>query len=36
MPALDLLHDPVRNALIKEGWTITADPYPIAYEQWIN
>jgi hypothetical protein len=31
MPALDLLHDPVKNALIKDGWTITDDPYIIEY-----
>lgn len=27
MPAKDIYHDAVRNALIKEGWTITNDPY---------
>lgn len=27
MPARDLYHDHVRNALIKDGWTITDDPY---------
>ncbi len=27
MPARDLYHDAVRNALIKDGWTITHDPY---------
>lgn len=26
MPAKDIYHDAVRNALIKEGWTITDDP----------
>jgi hypothetical protein len=26
MPALDLYHDAVKNALIREGWTITHDP----------
>lgn len=26
MPALDHLHDAVRHALIKDGWTITHDP----------
>lgn len=26
MPALDRYHETVRNALIKEGWTITDDP----------
>jgi hypothetical protein len=29
MPAKDVYHDAVRNALVKDGWTITADPYPI-------
>ncbi|MDJ1172104.1 XisH family protein [Roseofilum sp. BLCC_M154] len=33
MPAKDTYHDAVKNALIKEGWTITADPYPIKYEE---
>jgi len=26
MPAKDIYHDSVRNALIKDGWTITQDP----------
>jgi len=26
MPARDIYHDVVRNALIKDGWTITHDP----------
>ena len=26
MPAKDLFHEAVKNALIKEGWTITDDP----------
>ena len=26
MPALDHLHDAARNALIRDGWTITQDP----------
>lgn len=26
MPAKDIFHDAVKNALIKEGWTITNDP----------
>jgi hypothetical protein len=26
MPARDIYHDTVRNALIKDGWTITHDP----------
>ncbi|WRH68067.1 MAG: XisH family protein [Planktothrix sp. GU0601_MAG3] len=32
MPAKDVYHDAVKNALIKDGWTITADPYPLEYE----
>lgn len=27
MPAKDTYHDTVRNALIKDGWKITHDPY---------
>lgn len=26
MPERDIFHDAVKNALIKEGWTITDDP----------
>lgn len=26
MPALDRLHQTVKNALVKDGWTITNDP----------
>jgi len=33
MPAKDILHNPVKNALIKDGWTISFDPYPIKYEE---
>ncbi len=32
MPAKDVYHDAVKNALIKDGWTITADPYKIKYK----
>ncbi|MFM6189900.1 XisH family protein [Planktothrix sp.] len=32
MPAKDVYHEAVKNALIKDGWTITADPYPLEYE----
>ena len=32
MPAKDIYHDVVKAALIKDGWTITADPYRIRYE----
>lgn len=27
MPAKDFYHDVVKEALIKDGWTITSDPY---------
>ncbi len=27
MPAKDLYHDIVKNALVKDGWTVTHDPY---------
>ena len=29
MPAKDIYHDAVKNALIKDGWTILADPFLI-------
>lgn len=32
MPAKDIYHDAIKSALIKDGWTITADPYRILYE----
>ena len=32
MPAKDVYHDTVKNALMKDGWTIIADPYTIEYE----
>lgn len=32
MPAKDIYHDAVKNALIKDNWTITADPYRIKYK----
>ncbi len=31
MPAKDFYHETVRNALIRDGWTITHDPYTLAY-----
>ncbi len=31
MARLDLIHHAVKDALIKDGWTITADPYIIQY-----
>ena len=32
MPAKDVYHDTVKNALIKDGWNILADPYKIKYK----
>ena len=31
MSAKDLFHNHVKNALIKDGWTITHDPYPLKF-----
>jgi hypothetical protein len=31
MPRKDFFHDAVKNALIKDGWTITADPLRIEF-----
>lgn len=33
MPRKDAIHEAVRNALLKDGWTITDDPYHIQYEE---
>jgi hypothetical protein len=33
MPAIDRIHDAVRNALLRDGWTVTHDPYIIRYEE---
>jgi hypothetical protein len=33
MPAKDLIHDAIKNALIKDGWMITADPYELGYQE---
>ena len=33
MPAKDVYHAAVRNALSKDGWTITHDPYTLTYGQ---
>ncbi|MCI0698878.1 XisH family protein [candidate division KSB1 bacterium] len=30
MPAKDIYHDVVKNALVKDGWTITHDPYRLS------
>jgi len=32
MPQQDLYHAQVRNALVKDGWTITDDPFYMAYK----
>lgn len=32
MPKRDIYHDAVKNALMKDGWTIIADPYTVEYE----
>jgi hypothetical protein len=32
MARRDVIHDAVKNALIKDGWQITADPYRIIYK----
>jgi XisH protein len=31
MPAKDRFHNAVRNALVKDGWTITDDPFTISW-----
>jgi hypothetical protein len=31
MPARDTYHDAVRKALIRDGWTITHDPFTISF-----
>ncbi len=33
MPAKDFYHDVVKKALIKDGWTITHDPYTLTFGQ---
>ena len=32
MPAKDKYHEQIKNALIKDGWTVIADPYQIKYK----
>lgn len=34
MAKLDKIHNAVKNALIKDGWTITADPFRIEFEEY--
>ena len=29
MPAKDIFHDPFKTALLKDGWTVTHDPYSL-------
>ena len=33
MPRLDIIHHAVKNAIIKDGWTVTHDPYLIQYKE---
>ena len=33
MPPPDMIHNSVKRALIRDGWTITADPFTISYEE---
>jgi XisH protein len=33
MPRLDIIHNSVKNALTKDGWLITDDPYVIRYQK---
>lgn len=33
MARRDKIHNAVKNALVKDGWTITADPYEIKYKR---
>jgi XisH protein len=33
MPKLDIIHNPVKNALVRDGWLITDDPYVIQYQR---
>lgn len=30
MPRKDRIHEAVKNALVKDGWTITDDPFRLA------
>lgn len=33
MPRYDLYHEPVKRALVKDGWSITADPFTLEYKE---
>ena len=35
MPKLDIIHNTVKNALIKDNWVITDDPYVIQYRRTV-
>ncbi|MFG6093730.1 fatty-acid synthase [Leptolyngbyaceae cyanobacterium CCMR0082] len=35
MPRLDIIHNSVKSALIKDGWLITDDPYVIQYRRTV-
>ena len=32
--AKDIIHHQVKNALVKDGWAITADPFRLRYEEF--
>ncbi len=34
MAQLDKIHNAVKNALVKDGWTITADPFRIEFKEY--
>lgn len=36
MSAKDIIHQSVKNALIKDGWTITDDPLTLKYEEILS
>ena len=36
MSAKDIFHDKVKNALVKDGWTITDDPYTLKWDNGEN
>ncbi len=33
MPARDLYHEAVKKALVRDGWTITHDPYRLTWAE---
>jgi hypothetical protein len=33
MARYDLYHEPVKRALVKDGWAITADPFSLSYKE---